>query len=50
MFFDVLWESSHLYMGSGPLLDRDVLSGVAMLSGGIGFEIYAIDDALPDEA
>lgn len=43
-FFDVLWESTCLYAGTGPVLDADVVDGMAALGAGIGFDIYQIDE------
>jgi len=42
-YFDVLWESSYLYAGTGPVLDQDCVAGIAALSAGIGFDIYQVD-------
>ena len=41
-YFDVLWESSYLYAGTGPILENDVIGEVAKLNGKIGFDIYQI--------
>jgi Domain of unknown function (DUF4279) len=43
-YFDVLWESTYLYAGTGPVLSCDVIAGVAALEAGIGFDIYQIDE------
>ena len=43
-FFDVLWESTYLYAGTGPLIDQDCLAGVASLKASMGFDIYQIDE------
>jgi hypothetical protein len=42
-FFDVLWESSYLYAGTGPLIDAENLQGIANLRAGMGFDIYQIE-------
>ena len=42
-FFDVLWESTYLYAGTGPLIDAEYLRGVARLQAGMGFDIYQIE-------
>jgi len=42
-YFDVLWESSYLYAGTGPVLDADCIAGVSQLNAGLGFDIYQID-------
>jgi hypothetical protein len=36
-FFDVLWKSSYLYAGTGPLIEARHLSGIAELNAGMGF-------------
>ncbi len=38
-FFGVLWESSYLYAGTGPVLDPECIAGVAALGAGMGFDI-----------
>ncbi|QEL15117.1 DUF4279 domain-containing protein [Limnoglobus roseus] len=43
-YFDVLWESTYLYAGTGPLLDAECLAGVAALNAGMGFDIYQVDE------
>jgi hypothetical protein len=43
-YFDVLWQSTYLYAGTGPVIERDCLQGVAQLEAGIGFDIYQIDE------
>lgn len=45
-YFDVLWKSTYLYAGSGPLLDADSLAGVAALGAGMGFDIYQVDEEI----
>jgi hypothetical protein len=48
-FFDVLWKSTYLYAGTGPLIDRECLSGIGQLNAGMGFDIYQVDDDKPSE-
>lgn len=43
-FFDVVWKSTYLYAGTGPLLDPASLAGVAALGAGMGFDIYQVDE------
>jgi hypothetical protein len=43
-FFDVLWQSTYLYAGTGPLINKEHLQGVALLDAGLGFDIYQIDE------
>jgi uncharacterized protein DUF4279 len=43
-YFDVLWESTYLYAGSGPLLSSQSIKGMAELNASIGFDIYQIDE------
>jgi hypothetical protein len=43
-FFEVLWESSYLYAGTGPVLEADCIRGIAELGAGLGFDIYQIGD------
>jgi hypothetical protein len=47
-FFDVLWESTYLYAGTGPQIEPCHVQGVASLRAGLGFDIYEIDE--PAEA
>ncbi|QDU23969.1 DUF4279 domain-containing protein [Urbifossiella limnaea] len=44
VFFNVLWKSTYLYAGTGPLIDAECLAGVAALGGGMGFDIYQVDE------
>ena len=46
-FFDVLWTSSYLYAGTGPLISREALRGMSDLGASIGFDIYqdAVDES-----
>src|SRR6185437_748964 len=43
-FFGVVWKSTYLYAGAGPLLDAASLAGVAALGAGMGFDIYQVDE------
>ena len=43
-FFDVVWKSTYLHAGTGPLLDPASLAGVAALGAGMGFDIYQVDE------
>jgi hypothetical protein len=43
-YFDVVWKSTSLYSGTGPLMDADSIAGVAALGAGIGFDIYQVDE------
>lgn len=43
-FFDVLWKSTYLYAGTGPLIEARLLRGIADLNAGIGFDIYQVDE------
>ena len=43
-YFDILWESSYLYAGTGPILSKEVIKGASLLNASIGFDIYQIDD------
>jgi len=42
-YFDVLWESSYLYAGTGPVLASDCIAGICELKAGLGFDIYQIE-------
>ena len=43
-FFDVLWQSTYLYAGTGPLLDAASIAGVTALGAGMGFDIYQVHE------
>ncbi len=43
-FFDVLWESTYLYAGTGLLVNAEHLQGIAKLKTGMGFDINQIDE------
>jgi hypothetical protein len=43
-FLDVLWQSTYLYAGTGPVIASDCLQGIAQLQAGIGFDIYQVDE------
>ncbi|HZE71630.1 MAG TPA: DUF4279 domain-containing protein [Pyrinomonadaceae bacterium] len=42
-YFDVLWESSYLYAGTGPEIAGDCIAGICQLNAGLGFDIYQIE-------
>lgn len=42
--FDVLWESSYLYAGTGPILSKDTINDVSKFDSSIGFGIYQISE------
>ena len=42
--FDILWQSTYLYAGTGPVIDWDCLQGVSQLHAGMGFDIYQVDE------
>ena len=48
-YFGVLWESSYLYAGTGPILEEASISGIARLKASIGFDIYQIDSDDSDD-
>ena len=43
-FFDVLWQSTYLYAGTGPFIDAENIQGIAKLQASIGFDIYQVDE------
>jgi len=43
-YFDILWQSTYLYAGTGPVIERDCLQGAAQLGAKMGFDIYQIDE------
>jgi hypothetical protein len=43
-YFGVVWKSSYLYAGTGPLIEAQHLRGIADLKAGMGFDIYQVDD------
>jgi len=43
-YFGVLWKSTYLYAGTGPMLARDCIAGVSRLKAEIGFDIYQVDE------
>ena len=42
-YFDVFWESSYLYAGTGPILSDETVKNVSELNASIAFDIYQID-------
>ncbi len=47
-YVDVVWRSTYLYAGTGPLIEAQYLKGVTDLGAGIGFDIYQIDEEEDD--
>ena len=43
-YIDVLWESTYLYAGTGPLLDAEAIDWAAAVGAGMGFDIYQVAD------
>jgi len=43
-YFDVLWESTYLYAGTGPVLSARVCEGIGAFRAGLGFDIYQVDE------
>lgn len=43
-YVDVVWKSTYLYAGTGPLIEARYLKGITDLGAGIGFDIYQIDE------
>jgi len=43
-FFNILWESTYLYAGTGPLIDACHLQGIGTLRAAMGFDIYQINE------
>ena len=48
-YFDIVWKSTYLYAGTGPLIDKECLSGMSQLNAGMGFDIYQVDDDEPSK-
>jgi hypothetical protein len=44
VYADVLWESSYLYAGTGPVLAPDVIQGLGQLGATLGFDIYQLSE------
>lgn len=42
MFFDVLWESSYLFSGTGPIISGQTICGISEFGASINFDIYQI--------
>lgn len=47
-YFDVLWTSSYLYAGTGPIISQKALRGMSDLRASIGFDIYEDEVDPPD--
>lgn len=43
-YFDVLWESSYLYAGTGPVLSATVIKKSGDVRASIGFDIYQLNE------
>lgn len=43
-YFDVLWKSTYLYAGTGPIFDPASIAGAAELGAGMGFDIYQVHE------
>jgi len=43
-YVDVVWKSTYLYAGTGPLIEAQYLKGITDLGAGIGFDIYQVDE------
>jgi hypothetical protein len=43
-YIDVLWQSTYLYGGTGPLLDAEAIGWAAAVGAGMGFDIYQVAD------
>ena len=43
-YFDVLWTSSYLHAGTGPIISREALHGMSNIGASIGFDIYQEDN------
>ena len=48
-YFDVLWESSYLYAGTGPVIRPECIEGIAQLAASLGFDIYQIEATVNEE-
>ena len=48
VFVSVMWSSTYLYAGTGPLIAATCIAGLAALGAGIGFDIYQIDEPETD--
>ena len=48
-YFDVVWKSTYLYAGTGPIFDAESLRGIAELGASMGFDIYQIDEEPHDD-
>ena len=44
VFVSVMWSSTYLYAGTGPLIDATCIEGLAALRAGLGFDIYQVDE------
>ena len=44
VYFDVLWESTYLYAGAGPVISNGSLRGMAELGADVCFDIYQVNE------
>lgn len=42
--FDVRWESSYLFAGTGPTLTANSVAAIASMNASVGFDIYQIEE------
>jgi hypothetical protein len=42
--FGILWESTYLYAGTGPMFTPQNMAGMAALGAGLSFDIYQINE------
>ncbi len=49
IFVSVMWSSTYLYAGTGPLIDAACIAALADLGAGLGFDIYQIDEPDTDD-
>jgi len=43
-YFNVVWKSTYLYAGTGPIIERECINGIAALNAEIGFDIYQVNE------
>lgn len=43
-YFNVIWKSTYLYAGTGPVIEREIIRGTSELNAEIGFDIYQVDE------
>ena len=47
-YFDIVWKSTNLRSGTGPLIDARAIDGIASLKASVGLDIYQIDETDQD--